>query len=84
MLLLGDKLNDFTRDYCVAGMGEHVALTDAEREPHGRRFIVLPDPTDGHWMRAIFGDWEPAPTDETRAALKADAVCAAWHGRGHA
>jgi hypothetical protein len=41
---------------------------------------VLPNPTDGHWVRAIFGESEPAPTDKNRSKLKAAAMHEAWDG----
>jgi len=31
---------------------------------------VFPNPTDGHWIRAIFGESEPAPTDMNRRILR--------------
>jgi 5'-nucleotidase (lipoprotein e(P4) family) len=70
VLLLGDNLNDFSRDYYVADVDERIARMEADRELFGRRFIVLPNPTDGHWVRAVFGDSEPAPTDENRRILR--------------
>jgi 5'-nucleotidase (lipoprotein e(P4) family) len=74
VLLLGDNLNDFRREYYVADVEERIARMEADRELFGRRFIVLPNPTDGHWVRAIFGDSEPAPTDENRRLLLAAAM----------
>jgi 5'-nucleotidase (lipoprotein e(P4) family) len=67
--LLGDNLNDYKRDYYVADVDERRALMDRDRADYGHRFILLPNPTDGHWVRAIFGDSEPAPTDANRQRL---------------
>lgn len=47
---------------------------------YGHRFIVLPNPTDGHWVSAIFGESEPAPTDENRRRLR-DAAMGISPGR---
>lgn len=69
VLLLGDNLNDFSRDYYVADVDERYALMERDRADYGDRFILLPNPTDGHWVRAIFGDSEPRPTDENRSRL---------------
>jgi len=80
VLLLGDNLNDFSRDYYLTDVDARIARTDADRDAFGHRFIVLPNPTDGHWVRAIFGDSEPAPTNENRARLKAAAMRDAWEG----
>lgn len=80
-LLIGDNLNDYKRDYYVADVDQRMALMERDRDDFGRRFIVLPNPTDGHWVRAIFGESEPAPTDENRQKLKAAATRLAWDGR---
>jgi 5'-nucleotidase (lipoprotein e(P4) family) len=69
-LLLGDNLNDFRREYYVTDVDERLRLVDADRDLFGRRFIVLPNPTDGHWVRAIFGDSEPPATDDNRRLLE--------------
>jgi 5'-nucleotidase (lipoprotein e(P4) family) len=80
VLLLGDNLNDFSRDYYLTDVDARLARTDADRHLYGSRYIVLPNPTDGHWVRAIFGDSEPAATDENRATLRGAAMRSAWDG----
>ena len=40
--------------------------------------IIFPNPTDGHWIRAIFGDSEPPPSDHNRIILKQAATRSAW------
>ena len=79
-LMLGDNLNDYRRDYYVKSVDERIALMERDREDWGRKFILIPNPTDGHWVRAIFGDSEPAPTDENRRILKDAATRVAWDG----
>jgi len=79
--LIGDNLNDFRRDYYVADVDERLALMARDRDAYGRDFILLPNPTDGHWVRAIFGDSEPAATDANRRTLQAAATRSAWDGR---
>lgn len=79
-VMLGDNLNDYQRDYYVKDVDERMALMERDRDHWGKDFILLPNPTDGHWVRAIFGDSEPAPTDENRALLKAAATRIAWPG----
>jgi len=74
VLLLGDNLNDFRRVYYVDDVGERMARMEADRELFGTRFVVFPNPTDGHWVRAIFGDSEPPPTDENRRRLREAAM----------
>lgn len=80
-LLIGDNLNDYKRDYYVTDIDQRMALMERDRDDFGRKFIVLPNPTDGHWVRAIFGESEPAPTEENRRKLKAAATRHAWDGR---
>jgi predicted secreted acid phosphatase len=68
-VLLGDNLNDFRRRYYVTSVEERRRLMLEDRADFGARFIVFPNPTDGHWIRAIFGDSEPPPTAETLQRL---------------
>jgi predicted secreted acid phosphatase len=79
-LILGDNLNDYRRDYYVKGVDERMALMERDRDDWGTKFILIPNPTDGHWVRAIFGDSEPTPTDENRQLLKDAATRVAWDG----
>ena len=80
VLLLGDNLNDFKRDYYVANIEQRFELMERDRQEFGDRFIVLPNPTDGHWVRAIFGESEPAPTRENRSILLEAVKKGAWGG----
>jgi 5'-nucleotidase (lipoprotein e(P4) family) len=79
-LMLGDNLNDYRRDYYVRDVDERRALMERDRDDWGTKFILIPNPTDGHWVRAIFGDSEPAPTLENRRMLKDAATRVAWDG----
>jgi len=80
LLMLGDNLNDYKRDYYVADIDERYALMERDRDDYGVEFILLPNPTDGHWVRAIFGESEPAPTDANRRRLRDAAARVAWQG----
>lgn len=80
IVILGDNLNDYKRDYYVADVDERYALMERDRRDYGDRFILLPNPTDGHWVRAIFGDSEPPSTPENRRLLKEAATRSAWDG----
>ena len=53
---------------------------ERDREDFGETFILFPNPTDGHWVRAIFGESEPAATDENRQVLMRASVRGAWDG----
>ena len=80
VLLLGDNLNDYKRDYYVADVDERFNLMERDRNDYGDRFILLPNATDGHWVRAIFGESEPAASDENRDMLMKAATRFAWDG----
>ncbi|MDH5580217.1 MAG: acid phosphatase [Betaproteobacteria bacterium] len=79
-VMLGDNLNDYRRDYYVRDIDERMQLMERDHDHWGRDFVLLPNPTDGHWVRAIFGDSEPAPTDDNRRILKEAATRIAWPG----
>ncbi|WP_047285373.1 MULTISPECIES: 5'-nucleotidase, lipoprotein e(P4) family [Pseudomonas] len=78
VLMLGDNLNDFKRKYYVADVKQRSSLMTEDKEQFGRKFILFPNPTDGHWLKAIFGDSEPPATPENRAKFKAAAASTAW------
>ena len=51
-------------------MDQRNALMEKDKNLFGEKFILLPNPTDGHWGRAIFGESEPAATKENCATWK--------------
>ena len=65
VVFLGDNLNDFRRSYYVTDAQSRRQRLTADTSEFGRRFILFPNPTDGHWIRAILGESEPSPTQET-------------------
>jgi len=67
---LGDNLNDFKRAYYLTSVESRRTRMAEDQAEFGRKFILFPNPTDGHWIRAIVGDSEPKPTNETREALR--------------
>jgi 5'-nucleotidase (lipoprotein e(P4) family) len=81
VVFLGDSLNDFRRKYYTKDVDERIKLMESDRAEFGRRYIMFPNPTDGHWMRAIFGDSEPPPTDANRETFKKAAMKQAWDGK---
>ncbi|MGL5130091.1 MAG: 5'-nucleotidase, lipoprotein e(P4) family [Aeromonas popoffii] len=81
VLYLGDNLNDFRRKYYSQDVEERLTQMEADKELYGTRYILFPNPTDGHWLRAIFGDSEPQPNDSNRARFKEAATRNAWDGR---
>lgn len=70
VLYLGDNLNDFARKYYVESVEERRGLAEEDAEEFGRKFILFPNPTDGHWIKAIFGDSEPADSSEYREGFR--------------
>ena len=79
---LGDNLNDFGRKYYLKGdVDGRIAAMEADRDMYGSKYIVFPNPTDGHWMAAIFGESEPPATDANRLKMKDAAIKKAWVGQ---
>jgi 5'-nucleotidase (lipoprotein e(P4) family) len=78
VVMLGDSLNDFQRKYYVKDVDERLRLMEEDKDRYGIQYIILPNPTDGHWIRAIFGDSEPPPSDENREIFKNAASRSAW------
>ncbi|MDF2681043.1 MAG: 5-nucleotidase, lipoprotein e(P4) family [Brevibacillus sp.] len=75
---LGDNLNDFRRVYYVKDVDERTKLMEQDKDLYGSKFILMPNPTDGHWIRAIFGESEPPAADQNRAIWKKAAARSAW------
>jgi len=75
---LGDNLNDFSRKYYSTDVDARLELMEADRDLYGRNYILFPNPTDGHWIRAIFGDSEPPPSDDNRQKFLEAATRSAW------
>ncbi len=80
VVLLGDNLNDFSRRYYTTDVNERLALVAEDRNEFADRFILFPNPTDGHWIRAIFGDSEPPANDANRLRWQEAATRNAWPG----
>ena len=77
--LLGDNLNDFSRKYYSTDVDERAQLMSEDSARFGNEYILFPNPTDGHWIRAIFGQSEPAPNDANRKILKDAASKKRWN-----
>lgn len=78
VLKLGDSLNDFKRVYYVKDVDQRIKLMEADKDEFGKTFILLPNATDGHWLRAIFGDSEPPATPENRQMFRKAATKTVW------
>ncbi len=78
VVMLGDNLNDFQRKYYVKDVDERLELMRQDKDLYGIKYIVFPNPTDGHWLRAIYGDSEPPPSDENRKTFEKAATRSSW------
>ncbi|HPE59458.1 MAG: 5'-nucleotidase, lipoprotein e(P4) family [Thiothrix sp.] len=79
-VFLGDSLNDFQRKYYSKDVDERIRLMAEDRDQYGTRFIVFPNPTDGHWVRAIFGESEPPASEANREIFRKAATRNSWNG----
>ena len=71
VLFLGDNLNDFRRKYYLkSDVPGRIARMEEDKALFGKEYILFPNPTDGHWMAAIFGNSEPEDTPEARTTLR--------------
>lgn len=81
VVMLGDNLNDFRRKYYIRNdVDGRIAAMAEDRERFGTEYILFPNPTDGHWMAAIFGESEPLASAENLQRLKEAAAKRAWDG----
>lgn len=81
IVFLGDNLNDFKRKYYIKGdVDGRIAKMEEDKELYGSKYILFPNPTDGHWIAAIYGDSEPPQSKENREVLINAATKSAWDG----
>ncbi len=81
VVMLGDNLNDFRRKFYIRDdVDGRIAAMEQERDKFGMQYVLFPNPTDGHWLAAIFGESEPPASDTNRQLLKQAASRSAWQG----
>lgn len=79
LTFLGDNLNDFRRKYYIRGdVDGRLAAMAQDRDKFGREYVIFPNPTDGQWLAAIFGESEPSASDANREILKEAASRQRW------
>ena len=78
VVMLGDNLNDFSRDFYLTDIEQRKSIVIEKRNDFGSKFVIFPNPTDGHWIRAIFGESEPPATSENRQILHSAATQSTW------
>ncbi len=76
---LGDNLNDFRRKYYIrSDVDGRIAAMAQDKDKFGREYVIFPNPTDGQWLAAIFGESEPAATDSNRDIMREAASRQRW------
>lgn len=81
VVMLGDNLNDFRRKYYIRGdVDGRIAAMEEDKHLFGMQYVMFPNPTDGHWLAAIFGESEPPASVENREILRQAATRSAWDG----
>jgi len=73
LLLVGDNLGDFVDGY-KGSIEERRVIENEHADKWGVSWIVVPNPTYGSWMSAIFKGMEKPITDEQRAKKKYDTL----------
>lgn len=68
LMLIGDDLNDFVGNSRVTLEQRH-QLSDSHRDWWGERWIILPNPTYGSWLGAIY-DYEWGITEQEQRRLR--------------
>lgn len=64
-LLMGDNLNDFSKDFHVNSLEESYQAVENDKAKFGAEFIVLPNPTYGDWEGKVYkGNWGASPADK--------------------
>lgn len=81
VVMLGDNLNDFRRKYYIrSDVDARINAMEQDSHLFGIEYVIFPNPVDGHWLAAIFGESEPSASDANRERLKAAAARSAWPG----
>lgn len=70
VVALGDNLNDFARKYYVKDVDQRKKIMAEDKNLYGMKYVLFPNPTDGHWVKAIFQESEPAPTEANKLKWK--------------
>lgn len=78
-LLIGDNLGDFHEQWDKSSTEERAAMTDAEDDRFGQRYIVLPNPIYGSWEGALY-KFDRSLSDAQRDSIRFELLneTAAW------
>jgi len=69
LMLVGDNGGDFSSTFLYVTPAERVAQAERNKLFWGERWIVLPNPVNGDWKRAILG-WEDVPLQDQDEELQ--------------
>lgn len=72
VLLLGDNLNDFDKEFYKKNVADRNAATDKMQSLFGTKYIVLPNSTYGDWENALWPD--KRLNEEEKARIKMQAL----------
>ena len=79
LTFLGDNLNDFRRKYYIrSDVDGRIAAMAQDKNKFGHEYVIFPNPTDGQWLAAIFGESEPAASNANREILREAASRQRW------
>lgn len=63
IMLIGDNLNDFDKQFYKQDAATRCNLTDSSRQLFGTKFIILPNPLYGDWESALWNGEKISPKE---------------------
>jgi len=64
IMLIGDNLSDFDKVFDNQTMAGRTAAVDSLKNEFGKRFIILPNPMYGDWVKALYNNSKSLSTTE--------------------
>lgn len=71
VMLLGDNLNDFDKEFYKKSVTDRNAATDKMQSLFGTKYIVLPNSTYGDWENALWPDKRLNEEEKARVKMQA-------------
>jgi len=75
LLLIGDNLGDFSEIFADRSINYGFDTVDGYKNEFGNRFIILPNPMYGDWMKAVYNGTNKI-SDEEKERLRREALIA--------
>ncbi len=69
ILLIGDNLIDFDDIFRMKNIKERFAEIDKVKDKFGQKFIILPNPIYGEWIKAVYGGTRNIPEKAKKTKL---------------